>query len=92
MTNELTAIFPSHNPTSVKIFDYIRYNPGCKFEDIVSNVGDGHKTNAQLRGYLVILLREDMVFASHVGREPAEYFLTMKAESALEENDIEYAA
>ena len=92
MTNELTTILPRYNQTSVKMFDYIRHNPGCSFNDIVSKVGDDHKTNAQLRGYLVTLLRENMVFADHVGREPAEYFLTIKAENALDKHDIKYAS
>ena len=92
---ELTRLLPTYNQTSLKILDYVRNNPGALFIHISDSLSSEGKTNAQIRGHLVILLREGMLFSDLVGprrlgRPTAEYYLTLKAEEMFEDNDIYY--
>lgn len=93
----LTKILPTYNQTTLRILDFIRQNPGAYFKDISEVLKPLGKTNASLRGHLVILLREGLIFSDLVGpivrgHRTAEYYLTMKAERLLEENNLEYAS
>ena len=95
MTQELKKILPTFNDTSIEILNYVRQNPGSRFVHFSDELSSKGKTNAQIRGHVVVLLREGLIFSDlsgprRRGRPTAEYYLSMKAEAMMEDNKIPY--
>lgn len=95
MEKKIAKLFPEYGKTTIKIVDYIRKNPACSFDDIADGLKDTGRTPQQLRGNLVSVLRNNVIFADPTGpmkwRRPSSvYYLTMDTESAFEDADIDY--
>ena len=86
----LKKVFPTWNETSLMFLDSISNKPGITFAELVKINPDKTKSNACLRGHLVNLFREELIFSEREGREPAYYYLSVKAEEIFEENNIPY--
>ena len=86
----LKKVFPTWNDTSLLFLDAIANKPGITFAELMEVNGDKDKTSSQLRGNLVNLFREELIFSDREGRGTAYYYLSVKAEEIFEEHNIPY--